>query len=91
MPTSDTEQALRQTLWIISEAEIRLQHALHELSLMKETLFLAMRSSSSSSRPIETPIPQLHWDLDSTEQHYRRLSTHVLETYLKDVPPYLYW
>lgn len=90
MPTSDTEQALKQTLSIICEAETRLRRALHELSLTKETLFLVMRSSSSSSRPTATPTPQLHWDLDSTEQHYRRLSTHVLETYLKDVPPYLY-
>lgn len=62
MPTSDMEPALRQMSLIISEAEVRLQHALHELSLMKETLFLAMRSSSSSSRPTETPTPQLHWD-----------------------------
>lgn len=82
---------MKQVSLIICEAEIRLQRALHELSLMKETLFLVMRSSSSSSKPTETPIPQLHWDLDSTEQYYRQLSTHVLETYLKDVPPYLYW
>lgn len=91
MPTSDQAQILKQLSLIISEAEIRLRHALHELSLMKETLFLAMRSSSSNSKPTETPIPQLHWDQDSTEQYYRRLSTHVLETYLRDVPPYLYY
>ena len=90
MPTSDAEPTLRQLLLIISELETRLHRALHELSLTKETLFLAMQSLSSSSSPTGTPTPQLHWDLDSTEQHYRRLSTHVLETYLKDVPPYLY-
>lgn len=91
MPTSDAGQTLKQLLSIICEAETRLRLALHELSLMKETLFLVMRNSSSSSSPTETPIPQLHWDQDSTEQLYKRLSTHVLETYLRDVPPYLYY
>lgn len=82
MPTSDTEQALRQTLLIISEAEIRLQRALHELSLMKETLFLEMRSSSSSSRPTGTPIPQLHWDLGSKQLSGSEISTYLQEHFL---------
>lgn len=90
MPTSDTEQALRQTLWIISEAEVRLQHALHELSLMKETLFLAMRSLSSSSRPTETPIPQLHWDHVSKLRADNEINM-FLQGVSKETHPYLYW
>lgn len=90
MPTSDAEPTLRQLLLIISELETRLQRALHELSLMKETLFLAMRSSSSSSRPIETPIPQLHWDLDSKQPESKGINTSRREA-LKEAPPYLYW
>lgn len=90
MPTSLTDQALRQTLLIISEAEVRLQRALHELSLMKETLFLEMRSSSSSSRPIETPTPQLHWDLVSKQRADNEINM-FLQGVSKETHPYLYW
>lgn len=89
MPTSSTEAALRQTLLIISEAEVRLQRALRELSLMKETLYLEMRSSSSSSRPTGTPTPQLHWDLDSNPPESKPRNSP--EYGLWDVPPYLYY
>jgi hypothetical protein len=90
MPTSEPEQTLKQLSLIISEAEARLRLALHELSLMRETLFLVMRSSSSSSRPTETPIPQLHWDLDSKLRADNEINM-FLQGVSKETHPYLYW
>lgn len=89
MSTSDEAQISKQMLLLICEAETRLQRALHELSLMKETLFLAMRSSSSSSRPTETPIPQLHWDHVSNPPESKPFNTP--RRVLSNVPPYLYY
>jgi len=89
MPTSGEGPILKQMLLITCELETRLQHALHELSLMKETLFLAMQNSSYSSKPIGTPIPQLHWEQDSKTPGSRQSSTHMPEAW--NSPPYLRW
>lgn len=90
MSTSDEAQISKQMLLLICEAETRLQRALHELSLMKETLFLAMRSSSSSSRPTETPIPQLHWDHVSKLRADNEINM-FLQGVSKETHPYLYF